>query len=145
MDWKKAAIEDLRNYTYHRDSIKNIPERIQALKEQFEAIKCANSSRDPVQGGTSRVEDSMLNNIVERQRLHHTLIATKRLVCLVQRGLAGLDETERRVLDRFYINRTRGHVEMLENELHAESSTIYRIKDQALYKFTIAMYGLTDY
>lgn len=145
MDWKKAAIEDLRSYTYHRDSIRNIPERIQALKEQFEAIRCANSSREPVQGGTSRVEDNMLNNIVERERLKHTLIATRRLVALIQRGLAGLDDTERRVLERFYINRVRGHVELLENELHLEQAQVYRIKDQALYKFTLAMYGLTDY
>lgn len=146
MDWKRAAIEDLRYYRDHRDSLRNIPERIEALKHQYEAIKCSNASREPVQGGTSRVEDSMLNNIVERERLRNNYAAAKRLVGMIQRGLAGLDDTERRVLDRFYIDRPKdGHVERLENELHAEKSTIYRIKEQALYRFTVCMYGLIDY
>jgi hypothetical protein len=59
--------------------------------------------------------------------------------------LEGLDDRERLVLERFYIQRTRGHVERLMDELHFEKSRVYQCKDEALYKFTISMYGLIDY
>jgi len=146
MDWKKAAVEDLRNYERRRDSLTNIKDRIGALKEHYASIKCSlGSDTVAVQGGGSRIEDRMLSNIVERQRLAHTYNATKRLVELTDRGLEGLDRRERRVLELFYIAPAKGNVERLKDELGYEERQIYRVKDEALYEFTIREYGLVDY
>jgi ArpU family phage transcriptional regulator len=98
-----------------------------------------------VQGGGSRIEDRMLSNIVERERLAHTYRAAKRLVELTERGLDGLDERERLVLERFYITPAKNAVPRLSEELFVEKSQVYRIKDDALYKFTICQYGISDY
>ena len=72
-------------------------------------------------------------------------MANKKLLDLIERGLASLDKTERLVLDRFYIDRPKNHVERLMEELNYEKTRVYEIKDQALYKFTIAMYGIVEY
>ncbi|MEA4896142.1 MAG: hypothetical protein VB064_12915 [Oscillospiraceae bacterium] len=146
MNWKQASIEDLRNYNGRKESLDNIRERIGALKEHYASIKCSlGSDTVAVQGGGSRIEDRMLNNIVERQRLAHTYNATKRLVELTERGLLGLDNKERRVLELFYIMPAKGNVERLKDELGYEERQIYRMKDQALYDFTVHQYGLIDY
>ena len=59
----------------------------------------------------------------------------------VERGLNVLDERERAVLDAFFIMRRENHVEYLCETLHVERTTVYRIKDTALQKFTLARYG----
>ena len=146
MDWKKCAIEDLRNYSRRRDSLENIKGRIVALREQYASVKCAlGSDSGAVQGGGNRIEDRMLSNIVERERLEHTYRAAKRLVDLTERGLNGLDERERLVLERFYVEPERGNVDRLCGELGYERSRIYQVKDEALYKYTIHEFGLLDY
>lgn len=145
MNWQKAAIEDLRKYQAQKASLNNILGRARALKETYLSIKCVMSDSTPVIGGSSRIEDNMLDNIVERKRLEHTYKAAAQLVNLVERGLAGLSDRERLVLERFYVSRNRGHVEDLMEELHFEQRRVYQIKDDALYKFTIYMYGLIDY
>ena len=146
MDWKKCAIEDLRNYSRRRDSLENIRGRIAALREQYASVKCAlGSDSGAVQGGGNRIEDRMLSNIVERERLEHTYRAAKRLVDLTERGLNGLDERERLVLERFYVEPSKGNVDRLSDELGYEQAQVYRIKNDALYKFTIHEFGIVDY
>lgn len=146
MDWKKAAIEDLRFYNCHKESLNNIPERIAALKQDYQAIKCCNSNSEPVSGGSSHMEDNILNNIVKRERLTYNYRVAKRMVDLVDRGLSGLNEQEKLVLEMFYMHRPKkNHVEKLCDNLGYEQRQIYNIKDNALYKFTISMYGVVDY
>ena len=48
------------------------------------------------------------------------------------------------IRDRFYIDRHDGHVERLMEKYHIETSQVYRIKDEALYYFTVTMYGIME-
>ena len=119
-------------------------ERIHALNEQLTALKSTSDS-SAVRGGTCKAEDKVINNIVERERLKATYKATRHIVEIVERGLSGLDDGERFVLSAFYISRPKKHVENCCEQLHLEQSQVYRMKDRALYKFTISMYGIVDY
>ena len=145
MKWSDCAIQDLRKYKYLEASLESIPERMEALRCRLEAIKRATTDKVPVKGGFGRYEDNLLDIIVERERLKYLYRANKILLELIEMGLASLDDTERLVLDRFYIDRPKGHVERLMEELNYEKSRVYEIKNQALYKFTIAMYGIVEY
>ena len=87
----------------------------------------------------------MLDNIVERERLKLVYHADRRLVRLIDRGLSALSKEERLVIDLFYIDRPRDYIEELIKRLGYERAQIYRIKDNALYKFTVNMYGITEY
>ena len=142
MDWKREAEYELKQYTGRCRALKNIKLRHQALKEEMTALKGASTDRIPVRGGASRMEDALVNNIVERQRLELTYKLTRKLVDLTKQGLEALSEQERDILTRFYVEEGKYTADRLCEELHLERTRIYRLKDQALYNFTINMYGM---
>ena len=143
MNWQKEAINDLKSYTARKMSVDNMKQKIRELENR--AIRLGSSSSDvPVQGGSSRSEDALINNIAERDRLNQSIDAVQCLIDIIEKGLSVLDDEERTVLEEFYINRSSCHIDKLCDKLHCEKSTVYRIKDTALYKFTVAMYGVID-
>ncbi len=123
-------------------ALKNIKLRHQALKEEMVTLKGVSTDRVPVRGGGSRMEDALVNNIVERQRLEPTYKFTCKLVDLTKRGLEALEPQERDLLQKFYVEDSKYTADRLCEELHLERSRVYRLKDQALYHFTINMYGI---
>ena len=145
MNWKKEAENDLRNYTRRVESLAATKEKIEALSDQMHAIKAGLSDSTPVIGSGNRAQENIINCIAEIERLQLTQKAVERLIALVEKGLKSLTEEEYKVLDLFYIHRVKGHVEQLSEMFHLEQAQIYRIKDAALYKFTTAIYGLTEY
>lgn len=143
MNWKAEAIKDLKTYPQRLKSVQSLKERIILLNEQFVSLKGISTS-EPVKGGLSRQEEKMLDNIAERQRLEFSLKVVESLVELTEKGLAELDAKERKVLDGFYIKPVDNHVNVLCEQMHFEKSRLYEIKDNALRKFTIAMYGTVE-
>lgn len=144
-NWERQAIDDLRLYEKKKQSISNLIEQIEILKMQYTALRGQAFDSTPVQGGGNKMEDHLLDNIVKRERLKQNLNAVNRMVKLIERGLFSLNDREREVLDVFFINRPDMHIEVLKEKYHVEQSEVYRMKDEALYKFTICMYGIEDY
>ena len=140
--YQNNAIKDLQNYELKKTSVEGMQERIKELEARF--IKLGGASGEPVQGGASKSEDNLANNIDERNRLTTNIESVERHIARVERGLAALDRDERLVLEKFYINRPSRYLDWLCDNLHCEQATVYRIKDRAIYKFTLAMYGLVD-
>lgn len=143
MNWKAEAVKELKSYPQRLASVENIKERIKVLKEDFESLRGI-SAEAPVMGGCSRQEEKMLNNISERKLLGFSLKISLSLIRLTEKGFKALDEREREIIDKFYIHPVDNHVEVLCEKLHFEKSRLYEIKDNALRKFTIAMYGVVD-
>lgn len=145
MRWSNLAVEDLKKYASLKASTGNIEERIEVKEAQFTGVKGSKMDAAPAHGGGCKWEDSLLDNIVERERLSLLLSANTKMVDVIERGLNALSDTERLVLDRFFIHKAKDHINSLMEELNVEKSQVYRIKDQALYKFTIHMYGIEEY
>ena len=145
MKWNKEAVQDLKDYEKLEQFIKNYPQQMAALEEYFISIKGCVTDKSPVQGGGNRLEDSIINNIAKRERLALNFAAAAKRFKLVKDALDKLDEKDRLILDRFFIHRQEHHVDALCEELHLEQAQIYRLKDQALYRFTLIMYGITEY
>ena len=81
---------------------------------------------------------------MERERLAANYKAVSKLVRQIEIALSLLGEDEQLALERFYIHRQEQHVERLCEELGYEKSRVYELKDRALRRFTIAMYGILD-
>ena len=143
MDWKRIAIDDLKKYTQYQSAIVNIPAEIKTLEEQFDGLKSSGGST-PVKGGTSTYEDRIINNIVKRDRLKLNLKIVRRRMAGIERGLKELTREEHTVLYYFYIDRPNHPIDIIRGKLYLEQSRIYQIKDAALYKFTVSMYGIVD-
>lgn len=144
MNWKREAIDKLKNYEAHREALENIPKEIKRLESAYAGIQSATTDGTPVSGGGNTREDSMLSNIVHRDELKRRLKEARLWVAQVDKALAVLDDEERLVLDRFYIHRAKGNVGELCERLNVEQATVYRKRDSALRRFTIALYGVTE-
>lgn len=145
MRWKNEAMDKLRRYAAMRQALYNIPEEIERLKADARTIRTASTDTVPVKGGSSRRrEDALINNLVERQELEQTLKQVKRWLSVTDRGLLALTPEERLVLQRLYLHPEKGALERLCSELGVEQSSIYRKRDQALERFTVAMYGFPE-
>ena len=144
MNWKREAIDKLKNYEAHREALENIPKEIKRLESAYAGIRSAATDGPPVSGGGDTREDSMLSNIIHRDELKRRLKEARLWVSMVDRALAVLDDEERLVLDRFYIHRTKGAVEALCESLSLEKSAVYDRRDKALRHFTLALYGVTE-
>lgn len=141
MNWRKEAVNDLKNHQYRKEGLDNLEERIRLLDAQLTSLRGISVS-EPVAGGVSKQEEAWINNISERERLEFSLKITKQLVDIVERGLASLDKRERAVLEGLYVHRL--HVEALCEKMNFEKSRIYEIKDIALKKFTLSVYGTLE-
>ena len=137
--WKLLAIEELETYPAKKEAMTTIPERLRELESAFVSIGSPSADKVAVQGGGGN--DKVLNNIVQRDKLSQNLAEVVRFTARVERGLAVLGDDENEILSRCYIHPERGAVERIANARGLDKSTVYRMRDDALRKFTIAMYG----
>ncbi len=144
MNWKREAIDKLKNYEAHREALENIPKEIKRLESAYAGIRSATTDGTPISGGGNTREDSMLSNIVHRDELKRRLKEARLWVAQVDKALSVLDDEERLVLDRFYIHRAKGNVGELCERLNLEKTAVYDRRDKALRRFTIALYGVTE-
>ena len=141
MDWKQEAADKLLQYEARRQSLENIPAEIKRLELDYAGLRSSVTDAIPARGSGSRREDAMLTNIVRREELSRQLESARAWVAMADSGLAALDEEDRLVLDRFYVHRHKGACERLCEELDREKAQVYRRRDRALRRFTLALYG----
>ncbi len=144
MIWKDAAMEKLRRYHIMRQALCNIPEEIKRLREEVRSIRGANPETISVRGGGGHREELLINNLVQRQELEWNLKRVKHWLAVADRGLAALLPDEKLILQRLYLHPEKGALERLCSELGVEQSTVYRKRDQALQRFTVALYGFAE-
>ena len=144
MDWKREAMEKLRQHEAKKAAVQEIPGEIAQLESAFGSIRSSSSDGTPVKGGGSGREDALLGNIAKREELKIALAQAEACVDRVDKALAVLSTEERMLLDRFYIVPAKGVVERLASELCVDAKTVYKRKDSALKKFTLALYGCVE-
>ena len=144
MNWKQEAIEKLKKLEAMQLSIENIPQEIKRLEIAACGLRGAATDRTPVKGGGSRREDALLTNIVHRQELKYNREQAAHWVKATQNALSALTMEENLILTRMYIRPERGALERLSGELELEQSSLYRHRDRALRKFTMALYGVDE-
>ena len=132
IDWKRETAETLREYPDRKKSIESTAMEIARLKSEADSIRSASADGAPVKGSSiSAREDRLISNIVTRTELER-----------VEAALAELTPEERLILDRFYMHRQRGGLDLLCGELGlTDMSSLYRRKDRALRRLTLLLYG----
>ena len=144
MNWKNEAIEKLRRYDVMRQALRNIPAEITRLREESTALRSASADILCVKGGGGKQEDARINNLVQRQELEQTLKQVRQWLSIADRALLALDADDRLILQRLYLYPQKGAINLLSDELGIEQSSVYRKRDQALHRFTAALYGFLD-
>ena len=143
MDWKSIAIEKLKNHQAKKQSLVSIPLEIAEIESNMKSIRSIRSDRPTVKGG-STYDDKMLSCLVHKEELQGLLDRARLAVQEVAGALQILDQDEQLILERLYINPCKGNRERLRMELNTDNTSLYRRREAALRKFTIAMYGCME-
>lgn len=143
-DWKISAIEKLKQYEAKRQALEIIPMQIAEIESTMTSIR-SGANIAPVSGGKSTGKENMLLScIVQKEELQRNLDRVKLWIEFMEKGLNILDQDELLVLDRFFIHPAKGNIDRLCGELFIEQSQVYKRRDKALRKFTIALYGCVE-
>ena len=143
MDWKQEAIEKLRQYAVKLAALQEIPQDILNLEAAVYNAHGARTDKIVVKNSGSG-EDALINNIVRREELAIALEQAEKWVNRVDRGLAALAEEEKLILQMLYIQPLKGNVDRLCEKLCVEQASVYRKRDKALRRFTLALYGCLE-
>lgn len=140
MNWKNEAIDKLKQYSAMRCSLDTIPQELHRLQLRAQSLKSLDLSSPSVRTSGQR-DDALISNLVHRQELESTLQQASLWVSQVEQALKVLSSDEKMVLDKMYISQEQNAVDQLCQELCRDTPTIYRRRDKALRKFTLALYG----
>lgn len=144
IDYKRICIDELKCYSYKLRSLESLTEEIRLYNEQMDGIRSATSDATPVKGGGCGREDHLINVISRRDALSANLAIVKWQTSQVEKGLACLTEKQRRILELFYIRREYGYIQRLCQEFNESERQIYYDKDEALRRYALCRYGLTE-
>ena len=136
MDWKACAADDLRRYRYLKIGILNSREKLAAMEKK------AKLSRANIKTSLLSSDDNDLDTLIEYERLKQNMKMSDLLAKLIERGLSSLSEEEKTVLDKCFINGGKRNLTSLTQTLGYEQRSLYRLRDRALKKFTLSMYGV---
>lgn len=145
MDWKSIAIEKLKDYQAKRQALESISLEIAQVESAMISIRSASADATPVKNskGNAR-EDMLLNSIVRKDELQRILERTQLWIEEVDGALSVLDPDDRKVLEYLCIYPAKDGLDRLCNELFVEPRQVYKRREKALRKFTIALYGCTE-
>ena len=139
MNWKNEAIERLSQYTAARCAESNLHSEVERLES---VLRSPGVSRTDTPAGSPKSrEDWQLNQMLLLEQTRSRLHQTRQWLRSTEEAMNTLTEEERLVLQRLFISPKKGGVEALCRELAAERSSVYRRRDQALRRFTLALYG----
>ena len=145
MNWQTVAVQRLRNYEAKKLSLETIAEQIKGLEAEFTGLRAATTDGMPISGSNSNKREEMLvTNISKREELKRNYKIAKSEVNVTEKALEILTDQEKRILYVFFINRPAGHAQLLCEELFVEKTKLYKMKDDALKKFTRACYGVVE-
>ena len=144
MNWLSESISDLRLYGQRKRFLESVDSQLIWLENDFAALKGCATDSEAVEGGASKSEDHLLNNIVKRDKLKQSKRLAKEFVEQVEKTLDMLPKQQKDILTEFFIDRSKGHIERLMEKYHVEQAHIYRLKSESLYSFTILRYGASN-
>lgn len=135
MNWKTRAIEDLRRYKFIKLGIINSKERLATIDSTTKPLLHMSKKR------RTRRKRELVDAAAEADRLRQNISSAESTVLLIERALDSLTELERDTLERFYMDSNPKPVTLLSDEFGFSVRALYRIRYEALEKFTLAMYG----
>ena len=141
MNWKNEAIERLTRYSAMAQAVENIPKEITRLERSIQELRGCDPAKAPSAKNPGPRDDVLIGNIIKRQELSDSYENARLWVDTTQQALSVLNAEEKTILTKMYVTPERGVVNQLCLALGVEQSSIYRKRDQALYRFTMALYG----
>lgn len=136
MDWKLCAIDDLRRYKQMKIGVLNSKDKLRLISQAAASPRTSLGKKNPINN------PSLINSLVEKEKLSSNIKSVQKLISIIERGLDSLTDEERTILEKFYMSDCPSSIRHLSEEFGYEPRSLYRKRDRALARFTLAMYGL---
>lgn len=141
MDYRKLAIDELRNIEQLRAAEKVCRDRLLELNESLKSLKTSTPQSDPVKGGGNKVEERWLNLIASKTDEERRLKSIQRRLRRFNTAWGVLSERDQTVLMEFYIVGGKASAERVATKEYCDRATAYRWRDEALIRFARAYFG----
>ncbi len=144
VSFKYICVGELRDYYAKLQSLDSLAEEVRECTERMDGIRSATSDATPVKGGSSGRLEHLIDSVANKEMYERNLEIAQWQVRRVEKGLNGLSAKQRRILDLFYMRREYGYIQRLCQEFNESERQIYYDKDEALRRYAICRYGLTE-
>jgi len=128
MNWRAEAISKLKEYPARRQAVAGLPAELQRVELRCQAARAAGA------------QDDALSALALKKELRERWRETSLWVSFVEGALEVLEPEELKVLDCFYIHPAKNKTSVLG----MSPREAYPIREQALRRFTFALYGISE-
>ena len=125
MDCKEEAKKELKAYRMKKLSITSLKRQIRELDGRIDLA-------------TGELQESYL---LRKRRMEAQLLSVKQQLANVYYCLGKLSYPEKTVLYSFFVDKRKGHLDMLGRELRLGAAGLYKLRDKALLNFATVMFG----
>lgn len=139
--WKDQAINELELYNARLNSLRSIAEQIEELEESMTSIRSPAADNVSVRGGGGSADEKYLNIIVKCELLRENLAEAQKATERVYNAMCALTDAEQKILERRFMDKEERAVLNMAKERDIDPRTVRGYLNDALKKFTIAMYG----
>lgn len=141
MNWKEEAIARLQRYPVMLHAVQLIPRELERLELEARALQ-SGAGRGRGKRNLRAAENQLLDNMVRRQELEQQQMNAECWVDTTGQALMFLTDRERKLLEMLYME--GADTARVCDTLQLERSSMYRHRDAALKKLTLAMYGALE-
>lgn len=142
MNWKEEAAEKLRKLPMMVHAAASIPKELERLELEARMLQSGSNYAERGSLNVRAQENRLLDNMIRRRELQDLQENAERWVAVTSGALGKLTETEKKVLTKLYVEGE--DVQQVCQVLRVERSSLYRCRDAALKKLTLALYGTLE-
>lgn len=141
MNWKEETIEKLRRLPAMTGALQAIPKELERLELEARMLQ-SGAGRGRGRPSLRAQENRLLDNLVRRQELERQQTNAETWVGITRQALGRLNQQERELLHMLYVEEM--DAARICDVLQLERSSMYRHRDAALKKLTLALYGALE-
>lgn len=142
MNYINYAIDELIDYGQWKFTVDSLDEEIQMLEDIN--LKGIDYSKDRIQGGDgSDSVDGLLTRMMEREHKKDIRSFILGRMQLIESALNELDDRERFILEKMYVDKIKLLPREMESELGIKERQIQKLRHVALYNYTKYRVGIS--
>ncbi len=141
MDYREHAKDLLSRKKSLLAAYSSIKSELASLEEEKNACKAA-LCREAVDHGIN--EERIINILADIDDCRFRRNVVERELSKIEKGMSGLDDYYRDLIEGFFVDRASENVEILMERWYKERSSLYRDRGKALEEFTRSVYGVVQ-
>lgn len=142
MDYKEYAKDLLKRKKSLVSAYSAIKSELEALEQEKTACKAAASNFPADRFGSDAYDERLINILADIDDCRFRKSVVERELLKIERGMNGLDDYQRDLVENFFVERADDAVDELMERWFKERSTVYRDRGRALEQFTRSIYGV---